>query len=147
MSVGNLINNICDVIGTKKMINDEKCFLELFIYRYLYHELKHIFIQHDKNKPWHNQTLFTEEEQSMIDGVLIQKLTNDLISSGEYDLHALATYTGYPEDAIFDIATGLNNNPTVKIANRIIDLHATSRKQLYTALIKKIMLKYITKDS
>jgi hypothetical protein len=71
----------------------------------------------------------------------IRNLVNDLLSSNEYSIDGLATYTGYPEDVIYDIAAGMNNNPTLVSAIKIIELHIMCRQDLYIDIAKKITSK------
>ena len=85
-------------------------------------------------------SLFTHETGStMENNSTIRNLVNDLLASDEYSIDGLATYTGYPEDVIYDIAAGMNTNPTLLLAIRIIELHIMFRRDLYNEIAQKII--------
>jgi len=107
----------------------EKTFLEMITFSYLYQQLLTTF----------QETFGNHREEFMIDGVLIQNLVNDLIASSDYSIPALASYTGYPEDVIYDLASGMNLQPTLSLSTKIIELHALSRREFYSSLIRKIL--------
>jgi hypothetical protein len=95
--------------------------------------LKKYFVNNDAN----NQS--NKKEENMADGQMIGKLVNDLIVNDEYSIQGLATYTGYPEDVIHDLASGKNGNPSIELANKIIELHFFSRRELYLFFLKKMI--------
>lgn len=79
------------------------------------------------------------EKIRMLNTSVIRGLVNDLLSDNEYSLEGLAVYTGYPEDAIFDLIAGINTNPTIGLSTKIIELHAIARRDFYDGLVKKIL--------
>src|SRR5690606_27055388 len=76
-----------------------------------------------------------QQEEPMVDGLMIRRLVNDLIINEEYSIAGLAHYTGFPEDVIYDLASGINNDPTISLAYKIIELHAQARQELYLSLL------------
>ncbi len=119
-----LLRDPCD-----NLTQNEKTFLEMITFNYLYQQLLTTF----------QETFGNHREEFMIDGVLIQNLVNDLIASSDYSISALASYTGYPEDVIYDLASGMNLQPTLSLSTKIIELHALSRREFYSGLIRKIL--------
>jgi len=106
----------------------EKTSIEVLIFKYIYQELK----------TYYGEFFFIKMEGLMPNGAVICNLLNDLISSNEYSIAAVASYTGYPEDVIYDLAGGINLNPTVTLSTKIIELHSISRPDFYKDIIKKI---------
>lgn len=74
----------------------------------------------------------------MIEEQFIRYIINDLITSEEYTLPGIAYYTNTPEEVIYDLASGANNNPSLRLSRKIVELHQSTRPELYTHLIKKI---------
>lgn len=79
----------------------------------------------------------------MSDEVLVRNLLNDLIQTGEYSLPGLARYTDTPEDVVYEIASGLNNRPSLFFARRVIELHREARKEIYLNVLNKILEKSV----
>jgi hypothetical protein len=48
-----------------------------------------------------------------------------------------------PIDAIIEVASGINVNPSLVLSAKIIRLHSDVRKELYSALIRKIIVESI----
>lgn len=114
-----------------KLSKNERTLIEIIMINYVYQELVTYF-----RAIYDNQM-----EEFMLNGDVIRILVNDLVSSNEYSIQAIASYTGYPEDVIFDLAGGMNLNPTFALSTRIIELHALSRREFYNSLIKRIFEK------
>ena len=114
-----------------KLPRKEKLLLEAIFFAFLYQELA----THYKNES--NQT----REVSMINDPVICNLVNDLLINNDYSIQGLADYTGYPEDVIYDLAAGMNTNPTILLSTKIIQLHAIARRDLYNTLLKKVITK------
>lgn len=110
----------------------ESVLLGSLLFISLYQELSHKFEYFNTN----------EKEERMISGFLIQGLVNDLLGTKDYTLAGLASYTGYPEEVIYDIAVGLNINPTLALATKIMELHSIARRDCYHELIEKIMKRF-----
>lgn len=116
-------------INTCELPKKEKHLLEIILFKYLYHELMMSL----------GVTKYKTMENEMLDGMIIRGLVNDLLVSGEYSIQGLAEYTGYNEDVIYDLAAGLNGNPTLRLATKIIELHSNVRQTFYHSLINKVL--------
>lgn len=113
---------------TKNTTKKEILILEIIIHFYIFQNLYNFFNEELKE---------IDMEGRMFDGEIIRRLANDLISSDDYSLAGLAKYTGYPEEVIYELIVGLNHNPTIGLANKIIELHVMSRREQYMAFLKE----------
>lgn len=114
----------------------EKLLLEIVFFKYLHEELQYSFSSTKrKNK---------RTEKSMLNGNVIRVLINDLLTSEEYSIEGLANYTGYSEDVIYDVAAGINDQPTLALSTKIIELHSVARQDIYNTLITKVIKQVIT---
>lgn len=120
-----------------KVSEKEKLLLEIIFFKYLYAQLKKT-IESIECK---------QTEEAMLDGSVIRILINDLLISGEYSLQGLANYTDYSEDVLYDIAAGINNQPTLSLATKIIELHALARQEFYSFLVNKTIKQVILHGS
>jgi hypothetical protein len=75
----------------------------------------------------------------MLEVNFLRYLINDIISTNEYTLEGIANFIRIPTDAIIEIVSGINMNPSLMLAAKIIKLHADVRRDLYGELIKKVM--------
>lgn len=78
-------------------------------------------------------------------GGLIYILVNDLIRSNDYTIQGIANYADLPEELIYDISIGNNDNPSIEASRKIIELHKSARPTLYKTMMKKIAEKYLQK--
>ena len=125
-----MLCSIGDILGVnkdKKYSVREKRILELLLYKYIYDEMHHRL----------EENYFFKEEHEMVDGYLIRSLVNDLLINKDYSISGLACYTGIPEDVIYDISAGINNDPTITVSNKIIGLHFMARRELYVSFVKR----------
>lgn len=106
----------------------EKLLLETIFFIYLQQELILLY-RAEENM-----------EVPMVSSPVVRGLVNDLLLNNDYTVQGLAHYTGYPEDVIYDLASGLNLNPTLALSTKIIELHAIARRDLYSDLIKRIIV-------
>lgn len=109
----------------------DRLLLETILFIHLYQELIICFSEKNGHK----------KESSMVNGPVIRSIVNDLLVNNEYSLQGLANYTGYPEEVIYDVAVGMNTNPTLTLSTKIIELHAIARRDFYSELIKKVIVK------
>ena len=79
----------------------------------------------------------------MLDINLPQEVINDILSTEEYLLSGIATHTRIPEDVLSDIASGMNTNPTFESSRKLFELHMMVRRDLYDAIIRKIISEYL----
>lgn len=78
-------------------------------------------------------------EDIMMEEKLVRCIINDILSTEEYSLIGIASYTNIPEDAIFEMATGKNTNPSSQFLRKIITLHRSVRPNLYREIMIKIL--------
>ena len=87
---------------------------------------------------------FTAElENTMIESNLTRLIITDILSTDNYTLQGIATYTNTHIDVINEIASG-RNTPNIALFKRIIDLHRSVRYELYDAIAKKIASECLT---
>lgn len=70
-----------------------------------------------------------DEEEIILN--LMRYLIIDILATEEYTLEGIATYARVPLDVIIDIVSGLNNNPSLSISLKIIQLHSIVRRSVY----------------
>ena|SRR3990167_42877 len=78
------------------------------------------------------------KEKKMIDGKLACCVINDILSSGDYTVPGIAYYTQTPEDVVYDIVIGRNDDLSSKLFRKIIKLHQSVRPELYKNILLKI---------
>ena len=78
------------------------------------------------------------KENTMLESNLMRQLINDILSSETYDIRGIAYYTDTPEDVIHDVVMGNNQNPSLLLTRRLIDLHRSVRPEIYRAIADKI---------
>lgn len=90
------------------------------------------------------QTLNLSEEgkNNMIEEVFIKTVIKDILDSGDYTLTGIAYYTNTPEEVVYDLAAGLNTNPSAKFLINLICLHRMVKQELYKKIILKITTQY-----
>jgi len=133
-----MINSLSNIMGLNKNKNSsikERLILETIVFKHLCGELKKHFMNELDGC---NKNLI-KMEMDMADGVMIHKLVNDLLLNNDYSISGLACYTGYPEEVIYDLAAGINNNPTIALSNKIIELHFLSRRDLYISVLENLI--------
>ncbi len=74
----------------------------------------------------------------MIEANFVRFVINDILASEEYTLGGIAFYTRTPEDALYDVATGININPSLSLTRKIVELHRSVKPTLYQNLMRKI---------
>ena len=73
----------------------------------------------------------------LLDGNFVRCMINDMLSAGFYTVSGLALYTGVPDDVIFDLAGGLNSDPSLRLTRKLIELHRMARPEIYRKLLGK----------
>ncbi len=112
--------------------------LEVELFARICDELKEIFRKKYKNFfQIMKYTLIKEDE--MLENNLMQIILNDIISTEEYTLEGIATYTDIHIDIIRELASGLNTKPLATCLRKVIELHRTVRRDLYQTISKKIV--------
>lgn len=132
-----MINHLLTVLGLvqKNLSNKEKLVMEIIIFKHICSELRR---HYDQEIILSNKILINKEEM-MTDVQIISRLVNDLLTEEEYSIEGIATYTGYPKDVIYELACGINRNPTFELANKVIELHFFAKRELYVTFLKKFM--------
>ncbi len=77
----------------------------------------------------------------MLESSIIQFIINDILSTGEYSLKGIACYTGSFEDVIVELLTGVNKYPSAFFLRKLIDLHRSTRRDIYDLIMKRIIAK------
>lgn len=100
-------------------------FLEIFESRYKAYQklLKSEFIKEDE----------------IMEVNFLRNLVNDILSTNEYTLEGIANVIRMPLDVVLEIVAGINTNPSLMLAARIMKLHSDVRRDFYEALIKKMV--------
>lgn len=70
---------------------------------------------------------------------LLPWLINDILSTEEYTLEGIANFIRMPIDVLIEVISGINRNPSLRLATNIISLHLNVRPTLYNELLKKIL--------
>lgn len=134
------VESLCRLnnINLKNFSNEENLILEAEFYYRICEQLKELFkIQY---KDYFRIMKFNKEmEDAMMEERYVRCVINDIISTQEYSLLGIASYTYSPEDVIYEVATGKNTNPSSQLMRKIIELHRSVRPDLYRDMIKKII--------
>lgn len=78
-------------------------------------------------------------EDEMVEANFLKFLVNDILSTNDYTLEGIANFIRTPIDAVLDVASGINNNPSLMLATKLIKLHSHVRKDLYGELMKRMI--------
>lgn len=78
-----------------------------------------------------------ETEDAMLDANFLCFIVNDILNTGDYSISGIANYTQFPEDVIYDVASGSNTTPSLPLTRKIINLHIHVRPTLYVTILKK----------
>lgn len=86
--------------------------------------------------------LSEEGKNNMIEDIFIKTVIHDILDSGDYTLTGIAYYTNTPEEVVYDLAAGLNTNPSAKFLRNLICLHRMAKQDIYKKIILKITTQY-----
>ncbi len=116
----------------------DKKLLEIALFCRVYKTVADIFkyVYRDYFKLITNQF---EREDEMMDSKFLQLIIKDILVSGDYTLEGIANILRVPLDVIVEIASGINENPSLNLALKILNLHQSVRKNFYSQLINKIV--------
>lgn len=120
-------------IDSSQLESDEILLLEAAMLNGLCNELA---MRYQDNFNYHKENL--QEMTNMINKHFIYFITHDLINSNDYTIEGIANYSNIPEEVIVDIVIGTNNNPSIDVTRKIIELHRLARPDLYKRIINKI---------
>lgn len=125
-------------INLRKIHKREVVFLEAEIFRRICEYLKASF--REKYKIYFKLLNFTVEmENNMLEASFIKFLIKDILLTDEYSIEGIAYYTQTPLDVICDLLSGQNTAPSLRLSEKIIDLHRSVRKKFYQEMMKKII--------
>lgn len=136
---------LCELIGidSTKLSKKENLLLEANLYAYLYEELKAVFRK--QYKEYFQLMKFTVEmEEEMLEANFLCLIINDIVVSEEYTLEGIACYSDTPVDVMQEILIGYNKNPSAILLRKVIELHRSVRRELYSAIMEKIYEKIFT---
>jgi hypothetical protein len=97
------------------------------------------WIRESYKEYFHTLNFTQEMEEEMIKANLISNLIKDILITQQYTIEGIAMYTNAPPEAIEDVLSGKNHQPSFELAQRIIDLHKMVRPKLYKEIINKII--------
>lgn len=82
-----------------------------------------------------------EWEAKVFETSVLRGMLCEILATGEYTLQGIAFYTGFHEDAIHDVASGLNSYPSIPLFYRLVELHRLVRKDRYESVRQKLLTK------
>lgn len=129
-------------INPRHFSKEENFLLEAELFVNICDELKEWFRQQYKDF-FHLVKFNTTMEDAMLENNFIRLILNDILSTQEYTLQGIAHYTDTHEDIIHELASGLNTKPLATCLRKVIELHRLVRHELYQAIGKKIVAKYL----
>lgn len=138
------IEPFCYLMGINpvKLSKAENFLLEAHLYIRICEELKEIFKQ--QHKDYFCFMKFTlEMENVMLEENFIRLIIEDILSTGEYTLQGIASYTGTHEDIVSELASGLNTKPLAIYLRKTIELHRSVRRELYRAIGRKVTSEFL----
>jgi hypothetical protein len=84
-----------------------------------------------------------EQENIMLEVNFLPLIMKDIISSNEYTLEGIARYTDTHEDILHEVLDGRNTRPSATLLRRVIELHRSIRRELYSDIMKKVAIQYL----
>jgi CTP:phosphocholine cytidylyltransferase-like protein len=135
---------LCHLIGInfKKLSLEEYILLEAELFVRILEEIREFF--REKYKSYFRLMKFNlKKENTMFEDNFVRLITNDILSTEEYDLNGIACYSNTPEDVVQEIIDGRNVRPSATFLWRIIELHRIARRDLYDVIIKKIINRHL----
>jgi hypothetical protein len=123
-------------VKTSKLSTAERIILEAKCLTIIYYEFQSMIADRYKNylrlvKPANYM------EKQMQGGDFLRELIVDILSTEEYSMAGIARFAHVSEDVLIDIASGLNRHPTFDLSRKIIEIHASVRRDLYDSIVKK----------
>ena len=129
-------------INRTNLSTEEYSLLEAELFIRICEELKEFFRNQHKNY-FQLMRFNLEKENIMLEKNLGRLITNDILSTEEYNINGIANYSDTPPDVIQEIIDGRNLRPSATFLLRIIELHRLIRRDLYDAIIKKVIKQYV----
>lgn len=131
---------LCHLIGINrsKLSKIEYLLLEAEIYIRICEGLREYFRKQYKDY-FYVMKFTIEMENTMLETNLVRLITHDILTTEEYNLNGIACYSDTPEDVIQEVIDGRNVRPSANFLWKLIELHQSVRRDLYDAIIKKII--------
>jgi hypothetical protein len=130
-------------MAATQLSHEENLIVEADLFRMVCDELINIFRVGYKNY-FYLMRFSTEMEDKMLEENFLRCLVNDILSMEEYSLPGIAYHTQIPEEIIYEIACGMNHNPSLKLARKLIELHRSIRPKLYQEIMNKVITLYLS---
>ncbi len=130
----------CDFIrnNARNLTREEYLLCQAEFFFIICEEIKEIF--REQYRDYFSLMKFTiEMENNMLDVEFLRFIILDILSTEEYNLNGIATYTNTHEDVVHEVVSGLNVNPSANFLRKIIALHRSVRRELYEVIMKKII--------
>ncbi|OGT41436.1 MAG: hypothetical protein A3F42_04245 [Gammaproteobacteria bacterium RIFCSPHIGHO2_12_FULL_37_34] len=125
-----------------KLSRIEKFLLEVKLLMHVCCELSEIF--KSKYKEYHRLIKSNlNQDENMSNIKFMQEMIKDILSTREYNLTGIAIHTRIPEEVLFDVATGMNIEPTFETSRKIFELHISVRRNLYDEIMRKVASAYL----
>lgn len=100
-------------------------------------EIFKIFLFHETYRFLLNTLDVDKEGNQMFDQRLIRQLLLELIAAGE-SLEGIHYASHIPLDILYDIALGVNSNPSIGVSSIIIQYYVVVKRTAYTDFLRKI---------
>jgi hypothetical protein len=137
------MESLCHLIGAYpiKFSELERIILEAELFSQICAELKENYRM--QYRDYFRLMKFTiKMETEMLEANFTRLVIKDILQTREYTVEGLAQYTGIHEDVIHEVMCGRNTNPSAVLLQRAIDLHRMVRRDLYQAIIQKVVSQY-----
>jgi len=135
---------LCQIVGVKphQLSRKENIILEADLFARVCEEIKEFFKAQYRGY-FRLIKCNAEMENVVMESVYVRHVINDILSTEEYTLSGIACYTQTPEEVVYEVAMGLNTNPSSAFLRKIIELHRSIRPDLYREIIRKITTEYL----
>lgn len=136
---------VCCLLGQLafKLSHAEKLLLEINLFTRLCNELSEIFTSQHKEY-WKLINSYFNRKENMGHVKLIQEIIKDILSTKEYSLSGISHHTHIPEEVLYEIAVGINTNPTFELSRKIFELHIDLRRNLYDEIMRKFTSEHLS---
>ena len=124
--------------NTKKLTRVENEVLEVGLFLHMYQELTELF-RIDAKKYFELMKFDKEKEDSMLESNFIRNIIRDVVSIGEYSLEGIAHSTNIPEEVVIEMALGRNDNPSLYVSRKLMELHKSIRVDLYRGILNRVL--------
>lgn len=134
---------LCYLLGidANKLSKEENLLIEGYLFTCICAVLKEFYKEQNRN--YFRLMKFTQEkENSVLENYFISSIIKDILNTKEYTVAGIAHYTDTPEELVEELASGHNTSPSAKFFRKVIELHRSVRRDLYSLIVKKIVTEY-----